>query len=232
MYEIRQICKSISQKKVLEQINLTIAPGELQIMLGPNGAGKSTLLKILGLLQKPSQGQLFINGINALKNPEKVKHLLGVVSHKTFIYENLSVYENLEFYGKMYGVNSLRKRILEVISLLGLELYVHERVAYLSRGFQQRLTIARAILHQPCYLLLDEPQTGLDQPATHKLYQILEQLKKQGTGIIVSTHIIDKIFQYSDRLVILARGSKVFEGVSPQEYSEIKELYGSYIKGV
>ncbi|MFZ7104002.1 MAG: ABC transporter ATP-binding protein [Peptococcaceae bacterium] len=231
MYQVTNISKVISGRKILGDLNIEIEPGELIIILGENGAGKSTLLKILALMHKPSSGQIKIGGIDALKTPQKVRPNLGVLSHKSFLYENLTVYENLEFYGQLYNVKKLKERIYELISKVGLELVLHEPVYILSRGMQQRLALARALIQDPDFLLLDEPQTGLDQDAVKILYSLLASIKMEGKGIVVVTHLFDGLFQISDKLLILKKGRQIYYGDIRLNLKEVKELYFSLAAG-
>jgi len=223
MYQISNITKIVSSKKILDNISMQISPGELTVVVGENGAGKSTLLKILAFLEKPSSGTILIDGINA--GSKKVKPQLGVLAHKSFLYENLTVYENLEFYGQLYGINKLKDRIYELISKMGLELVIHEPVYILSRGMQQRLAIARALIHDPSYVLLDEPQTGLDQDALQVLYNLLGILKEEGKGIVVVTHFFDNLFELCDKLLILKKGQQVYYEHVKISPTKARELY-------
>ncbi|MFZ5946122.1 MAG: ABC transporter ATP-binding protein [Bacillota bacterium] len=233
MYQVANIDRIVSGKKILNNISMQIYPGELTAVVGENGAGKSTLLKILALLEKPSSGEILVNGIDVFKCSKKVKPQLGVLAHKTFLYENLTVYENLEFYGQLYGLNRLKERIYELISKMGLELVIHEPVYILSRGMQQRLALARATIHDPSYVLLDEPQTGLDQDALKVLYNLLGILKEEGKGIVAVTHLFDNLFELCDKLLILKKGQQVYYEhvkISPNKAREIymsKQLGGS-----
>ena len=227
MYQISNITKNVSSKKILNNISMQIYPGELTVVVGENGAGKSTLLKILALLEKPSSGNVIVDGINTLKSSNKVKPHLGVLAHKSFLYENLTVYENLEFYGQLYRINNLKERIYELISDVGLELVLHEPVYILSRGMQQRLAIARALIHDPSYVLLDEPQTGLDQDAVEILYNLLGNLKEESKGIVVVTHHFDNLIELCDKLLVLKKGQQVYYehvSISP---TKAKEIYMS-----
>jgi len=231
MYQVSNISKIISGKRILDDLSMQINPGELTVIVGENGAGKSTLLRILALLQKPTKGKILIEGIDALKSSKKVKPNLGVLSHKSFLYENLTVYENLEFYGQLYGVKNLKDRIYELISKVGLELVLHEPVYILSRGMQQRLAIVRALIHDTSFLLLDEPQTGLDQDAVKILYNLLDGQKIEGKGIVVVTHLFDDLFQLCDKLLILKKGKQVYYEHVKVCPIKAKELYISLAAG-
>ena len=159
--EARGLEKVFGEQHALRGIDLTVSQGECLVIFGPNGAGKTTLLKILSTLVKPSAGSVRLDGIDIRTKPTQVRSRLSLVGNQTFLYDNLTVFENLKFYGKMYGVADLEKRIREVISWVQLDSRLHDRAGTLSRGLQQRASFARAVLHDPPFLFLDEPDVGL-----------------------------------------------------------------------
>ncbi|MDA8210873.1 MAG: ABC transporter ATP-binding protein [Clostridia bacterium] len=232
MIKAQAISKRIGKKAIIREMDLEIGGGEFLAILGPNGAGKSTLLKILSLLMRPSEGRLEINGLDAVKEAEQVRPLLGVISHQTYLYDALTASENLEFYGRMYGVAGLTERVREVIKEVGLEFSLHDQVGTFSRGMQQRLAIARAILHRPRILLLDEPQTGLDQQALDILYQVIGRLKAEGSTVVMVTHILDYGLEACDRLLVLVQGKPVFLGNKPETLAGVRETYSLAVSGV
>lgn len=232
MIKAQAISKRIGKKEIIRAMDLEIGAGEFLAILGPNGAGKSTLLKILSLLMRPSEGRLEINGLDAVKEAEQVRPLLGVISHKTYLYDALTASENLEFYGRMYGIASIPERVREVIKEVGLEFSLHDQVGTFSRGMQQRLAIARAILHRPRILLLDEPQTGLDQQALNILYQVIGRLKAEGSTVVMVTHILDHGLEACDRLLVLRQGKPVYLGEKPETLAGVRETYSLAVSGV
>jgi len=179
-------------------------------MFGPNGAGKSTLLRILGLLSAPSSGTVYFEGQELTEALGAYRRRIGMLSHRSYLYNNLSAEENLRFYGRMYSMNQLAARIDEVLDRVGLELYRNDLVRTFSRGMHQRLAIARAILHHPDILLLDEPYTGLDQHAAHVLESTLHDFRKRGTSCVMVSHDFERGLSLADQYVILHRG-KVLE---------------------
>ena len=201
-------------------------------VLGPNGAGKTTLLKILSLLIKPSSGKLFIGGVAADELNTKNKSKIGVISHNTFLYDNLSAYENLRFYGKLYQVPQLKDRIQQVLSEVGLNYVLHDPVRTFSRGMQQRLSIARAILHEPTILFLDEPYTGLDQNAIEILNSVLMRLTDNQRTIFMVTHNYEQGLELSNRVLILVKGRIAYatktEGITSEGF---KKLYRQHVGG-
>lgn len=220
--------KTIGSKTVLKGINLHIEPGEFVSVLGPNGAGKTTLLKVLTLLTPPSEGQVYIAGQKITGNPLALRKKMGVISHNTFLYGNLTAYENLLFYGRMYDVPNVRQRIKEVIAEVGLQYSLNDPVRTFSRGMQQRLAIARAIIHDPDILFLDEPYTGLDQHAIGILNKVLLNLTNQNRTIYMITHNFEQGLHMSDRIIILVSGRIVYEASSKS--LSLEELQDTYLK--
>ncbi|MFZ5640885.1 MAG: ABC transporter ATP-binding protein, partial [Bacillota bacterium] len=198
MIKAVNLSKKIGAKTILRDINLHIPKGRFVTVFGPNGAGKSTLLKTLALLMKPSTGEIVINGFDARKEPAAISKQLGVISHQTFLYENLTARENLQFYGRMYDVPNLRDRIYEVLNQVGLEFSLNDPVRTFSRGMQQRLAIARAILHDPAVLFLDEPYTGLDPHAIQILNRVLARLNNDNRTVFMITHNFEEGLDITD----------------------------------
>lgn len=232
MLTAEKISKKIGTKTILHNIDLHIGAGEFITVFGPNGAGKSTLLNILAMLMKPTTGNLLINGVNTREESAGARKMIGVISHRTFLYDNLTAYENLEFYGRMYGVADLRTRIHEALQEVGLEFFLNDPVRIFSRGMQQRLAIARAVLHQPALLFLDEPYTGLDQQATEILRGVLAGLNVSGRTVFMITHNFEQGLDLSHRTILLMKGRIAFEGKSGDLSPErMKEIYMEIVGG-
>lgn len=226
------VVKKIGGRIVLKGIDLELAAGEFTAVMGPNGAGKTTLLKILSLLDKPTSGEISINGVVAADQPAALRRQIGVISHHTMLYGNLTAEENLRFYGRMYDVPGLAARIKEVIAGVGLEYALTDPVRTYSRGMQQRLAIARAILHDPAVLFLDEPYTGLDHYAIGILNRILGELKARGKTIFLITHNFDQGLDLSDRLLILAKGRIVYQAATAEAGGgDFQQVYLRYVEG-
>jgi len=204
--QIRTLIKSFGQHRVLRGIDLAIQNGEFLALLGPNGAGKTTLIRIIATLGRPTSGQVLVNGQPADGDTRLVRQHLGLVSHQTFLYDDLTAEENLHFYGQMYRVPNLEERAHYLLDRVGLYERRRDRVRTYSRGMQQRLSIARAILHDPPILLLDEPDTGLDQQATHMLGELLAMFGTESRTVLMTTHQLGRALDLGSRVVVLAGG--------------------------
>ncbi len=209
MIEIEGLVKHFGLTSVLRGLNLRVAPGELLALLGPNGTGKTTLLRILASLTHPSAGLVRVGGWPLPKAAARVRPHLGFASHQPLLYGKLTAEENLRFYGRMYGLDRPESRIDEVLTDVGLSRRRSERVDQYSRGMQQRLAIARAILHRPDVLLLDEPYSGLDQDGTARLDQILRGLVTDGRTVVMTTHDVTRGLATAHRAAVLSRGQVI-----------------------
>lgn len=203
--------KSFGHITALRSIDLQLSKGEFLTIFGPNGAGKTTLLKILATLTKPTAGRVKISGLNVKETPEKLRLQIGFISHNTFLYDNLTAYENLKFYGWMYGISGLTEKIRESLGEVGLLGRIQDKAGTFSRGMQQRLSIARAMLHNPSIILLDEPYSGLDQHAAQILRNLLRKLHNGNRTLIMTTHNINQGLELCDRVVVLVEGRVVFQ---------------------
>ncbi len=223
---LHQITRRFGHLYALRGVSLSIPQGQTFALLGPNGAGKTTLLRIIATLGKPSSGDVFIQGINAKEAPDQVRSRMGLISHQTLLYDDLTASENLMFYGQMYGLDHLRERVEKALDTVGLLHRKHDQVRGFSRGMNQRLAIARATLHQPAILLFDEPFTGLDTSARHLLSNMLNALRNEGRTILLVTHDLDQALSLTDRFGILFRGQLVHEtNTSGMSVDELRTLY-------
>jgi len=205
------LTKSFGDYHALRGIDLKVGRDEHLVIFGPNGAGKTTLVKILSTLVKPSAGSVRLDGIDIRDEPVPIRRKIGLVSHQTFLYDNLTVYENLEFYGKMYDVPDLEQHIHEVVSGVQLESRLYDRVGTLSRGLQQRASIARAVLHNPSILFLDEPEVGLDPHAVTMIRGVLDNINAGCRTVVMTTHNLERGLALGDRVIILNKGRIVYQ---------------------
>ncbi len=224
--KVEGLTKSFGNHLALRGIDLEVKQRESVVIFGPNGAGKTTLIKVLATIMNPSSGRILVDGLSLKNNAEEIRHRIGVVTHQTFLYSNLTAYENLEFYSRMYDVLRRKERIHEVVAMVGMTSRLHDRVGALSRGMQQRLSIARSLLHKPAIMLLDEPETGLDQQAISMLWKVLRTEGEEKRTIILTTHNLERGLEVGERLLILNRGKIVYEGLSQVlDLAGLKEAY-------
>lgn len=190
-------------------MDLGVTRGEFLALLGPNGSGKSTLLRLLAGLSRPTAGVIRVGGWELPKEAHAVRAQIGMVSHKPLLYENLTAYENLRFFARLYNIapSSSEQRIHELLTQVGLAKRAYDLARAFSRGMLQRLSIARALLHNPDILLLDEPYTGLDQDASQVLDELLRAAQTDGRTIVMSTHDLPRAAGLAARVVILSRGA-------------------------
>lgn len=206
MIEVRGLVKRYGLKPVLRGLDFSVEAGEFVALVGPNGAGKTTFLRILTSLARPTAGVIRIASVPIPGGESQVRRLIGVVAHQPMLYGDLTAQENLEFFGRMYDLPEVDQRVEQTLELVGLWRVRRELLRAFSRGMQQRLAIARAILHQPELLLLDEPHTGLDQDAALILDDLLAQVASQGRTVVMTSHDLARAHRLADRVDILSRG--------------------------
>lgn len=209
--QIMDLKKSFTLKPILRGIILEICPGERVALLGANGTGKTTLLRIIAGLTQPGRGSISICGFDSVHDAQQIRHFVGFVAHQPYLYEELTALENLLFFARMYGVERGSERARMLLQRVGLERHAQERVSTFSRGMVQRLAWARALLHAPKILLLDEPDTGMDQQGHELIDTLLDEHTAQGGCTLFTTHQLERALHGSDRIVILAGGRIVFQ---------------------
>lgn len=209
--EIQGLKKSFGFKPILRGINLELYRGQRMALMGANGTGKTTFLRILAGLTKPSAGIVCVNGLDIVQDAQQVRRLVGFVAHQPYLYEELTALENLLFFGKMYTVIDAQERAIHLLRRVGLEKKARERVTTLSRGQVQRLSLARALLHTPQLLLLDEPDTGLDQEGHELIEAVLAEHIAQGGTALFTTHQPERALKLGDSIVLLQGGRVAFQ---------------------
>lgn len=216
---LSDVSKDFGRIIALRKVDLDIQAGQFVSILGRNGAGKTTLLNIISGVSTPSNGKVQLFGDDPFSRNNRSS--LAVISHEMFLYGNLTALENLEYYASMYSVDQMDTRITEVLETVELRHRRFDLVSTFSRGMMQRLTIARALLHDPSFLLLDEPFTGLDQHAIGMLTTILKGQKDRGRTILLTTHDLHIAADLSDRYIVIDRHRIVFDGdkheITPDE---------------
>lgn len=215
MIEVFDLSKNFGSFKALKNINLKVENGEILGLLGENGAGKSTFLRILSTMLRPSSGRAEVGGFDVVSAPEKVRKNVGILfGSETGLYERMTPKENIEFFGRLSGIaeNELKKRTEFLAEKFGFEDYQNKLVGKLSKGMKQKVAVARAVVHNPEVILLDEPDSGLDFKASRVIFEFMEQCKNEGKSIIYSSHSLENIKNYSDETAVIRRGEiiKIF----------------------
>ena len=226
---IHNLVKQFINQPVLNQLSLTLNEGDFCLLVGDNGAGKTTLLRILAGLVRPTQGDVSLCSSSAMVDPQ-VRHRIGYVGHQPMVYQDLSAYENLQHTARLYQVEDIKGTVSQAIQSLGLSAYQHQPVRTLSRGMQQRLSLARATLHQPAILLLDEPYTGLDQDAARFLDDTLQRWHGPGRIILLAAHRPQRLLATASHVAWLKDG-RVCTHIPVENLPETPEL-NSYLQEV
>ena len=206
MIEVRRLIKRFGLKTVLRGLDFRVERGEFVALLGPNGAGKTTFLRILASLSRPSLGEVRIAGFRLPGQASAVRRRLGVVSHLPLLYGDLTAEENLRFYGRMYAVPDLDKRVTEVLEMVGLASRRRDLVRTFSRGMQQRLAIGRAGVLDPEVMLFDEAHPTPDQDASAMLDTVLGEVAARGRTVVMTSHDLARAADLASRFDILSRG--------------------------
>ncbi|MSQ47713.1 MAG: heme ABC exporter ATP-binding protein CcmA [Deltaproteobacteria bacterium] len=222
--EAENLTKTFAWVPVLNQVSCQIAAGEVVGVFGPNGAGKTTFLRVLATLLRPSTGKLTLFG--ASPQEAHVRRRLGFLGHESFLYPDLTPIENLTFYGRAYTVPDMQTRIATVLRQVGLQQWGNTVVRTFSRGMEQRLALARVLLHEPDLLLLDEPYTGLDAQGVAILQSALAHMKAQGKTIILTTHDFAFGLELCTRALIVDRGRIAWE--SDGHVPSVQEFIARY----
>ncbi len=212
--ETHDLSRRFGAVVALDGVTLSVARGERLALFGPNGAGKTTLLRILSLGLRPSAGTLRIAGLDPRSDDREIRRRIGSISHASYLYDDLTPRQNLEFFGRLYGTADPRARTSALLETLGLAARADDPVGTLSRGLQQRASLARALVHDPQIVFLDEPFTGLDPLGTRALCGALARLRDGGRTVVLTTHDLRQGLELSDRWVLLARGRIVDHGRS------------------
>ena len=224
MIEAHDLIKSFGPRAALAGVDLSVEAGEFVTLVGPNGAGKTTLLRILATLSRPTSGTLRIAGLDPSQAGDDVRRRIGFLSHRTLLYDDLTAEQNLGFYARMYDLNDGPARIESLLKQVNLATRRHDLVRTFSRGMQQRLSVARAVLHRPQVLLLDEPYTGLDPNAAQALTNLLADLAEEGGTVLLTTHNLERGVVTGQRVVVLTRGKLVYdergEAINPATFPD------------
>jgi len=221
MILVDEVRKRFGQVQALAGVNFTLADGQTTALLGPNGAGKTTLLRLLvGLLQR-DHGAITIDGVDPAQEPLKARRSIGFLTDQVGLYERLSTREHLAYFGQLHGMDAaaIKRRTDDVVGMLAMEDIIDRRAKEFSQGQRLKVALARALLHKPRHLLLDEPTRGLDVMSTRALRRALDTLRQDGCCILLATHVMQEVTHLCDDVIVIAKGKTVAQG-SPQQLCE------------
>lgn len=223
----KKITKNFGTHIAVNALDISIPQGCFYSLLGPNGAGKSTTIHLLSTLLPADSGSISIDELSVGKQNEKIKSILGIVPQEISLYEELSAYENLQFWGKMYGVEKsiLSDRINQQLKDFGLFDRKNDKVKTYSGGMKRRINIAAALLHQPKIVFMDEPTVGIDPQSRNNIYDALQRMKNEGITILYTTHYMEEAERFSDKVGIIDNGKIIAEGTVDElkKHSKVRE---------
>ena len=211
MIEIKQLHKTFGKVVAVDDVSFLARDGQITGLLGPNGAGKTTTLRCLYTLMKPNKGQILVDGIDAAKDPRAVRRQLGVLPDARGLYKRLTARENIEYFGHLHNLDdaTIRQRIDAAITGLDMRDIIDRRTEGFSQGQRVKTAIARALVHDPKNVILDEPTNGLDVMSTRAMREFLKRLKSEGRCVLFSSHIMQEVAALCDRIVVIAKGRVV-----------------------
>jgi sodium transport system ATP-binding protein len=234
MIVVKNLHKSFGAVKAVNGVTFEARDGEITGLLGPNGAGKTTTLRMLYSLLPPDQGEIRIDGLDPTRDAMKIKRTLGVVPDSRGLYSRLTARENITYYGELHGMNkkSIRDRIGKLTETLDMEDFIDRRTEGFSQGQRVKVAIARAMVHEPQTVLMDEPSNGLDVMSTRALRHYIRSLRDQGHSVVLSTHIMQEVAALCDRIVIIAKGEVAADGTAAEllERSGCDSLEDAFVK--
>lgn len=214
--QVQGLAKSFGDWPVLWDLELKVHWGELLVLFGANGVGKTTLLRVLSTQARADAGSVIVAGYDQRQQPDAVRRRVGVVGHQTFLYQDLTCRENLVHYSRLFGLKDYQERVGEALHRVGLAQRSERRVRTLSNGMQKRLSIARASLHQPGVLLMDEPEAGLDQESVDMLKHLLEEWTQAGRTVVMTTHNVELGLSWAHRAAFMSAGKVHFPALDGQ----------------
>jgi ABC-2 type transport system ATP-binding protein len=225
MIQVRSVSKSYGNIEAIKDVSFTINKGEIFGMLGPNGAGKSTIVNILNTLVKPDKGDVIIDGVNIKDDGDTIKLIMGVVPQEIALYEELSAYENMMFWGGLYDIpkQQLKTNVNKTLEIVDLVNRKDDRIKTFSGGMKRRINIACSLLHNPRILVLDEPTVGVDPQNRNHIFEVIERLNSEGMTIIYTTHYLEEAERFCDTIGIIDEGRIIAQGT----LKELKEISGA-----
>lgn len=231
MLKLESLSKKFNSFTAVDNINICLNKGELFGFLGPNGAGKTTTIKMIVGLFKPTEGSIYIDGVNISTNNIEAKRKIGYIPDQPYLYDKLTGKEFLLFCGGLFDVdkNKLKQKIEELIELLKIENWLNKRTEEYSQGMRQRISIASALLHDPPLVVIDEPMIGLDPQSTHIIKNVFKEYVKSGRSIFMSTHSLNVAEEISSRICIINRGKIIFDD-SSETLQKLKDKHEKNIE--
>ncbi len=234
MIAVKNLHKSFGDVKAVRGVSFEARDGEITGLLGPNGAGKTTTLRMLYSLLPPDQGEIRIDGLDPTRHAMEIKRTLGVIPDSRGLYSRLTARENITYYGELHGMskNDIRERIENLTETLDMSDFIDRRTEGFSQGQRVKVAIARAMVHEPQTVLMDEPSNGLDVMSTRALRHYIRSLKEAGHSVVLSTHIMQEVAALCDRIVIIAKGEVAADGSAQQllERSGCDSLEDAFVK--
>jgi heme exporter protein A len=231
LVEARGLSRRYGAVRALDGVDLVLDRGDVFLLLGPNGAGKSTLLRALAGLLRPTRGTIAIAGRELRRDDPNARRAIGLLSHQSLLYDELTLRENLELAATLYDLPDPRARARAALAEQGLEDRADSRPRHLSRGLLQRAALARALMHRPSLLLLDEPFTGLDTPASQRLDAQLRALAAAGTTLVIVTHHAAEAWELATRVGVLRHGRWVYDAARADDLLGFQREYQELARG-
>ena len=234
MIVVKNLRKSFGKVKAVNGVSFTAGDGEITGLLGPNGAGKTTTLRMLYSLLPPDEGEIRIDGLDPTRDAMEIKRTLGVVPDSRGLYSRLTARENINYYGELHGLSkaTIKERIGGLVETLDMADFIERRTEGFSQGQRVKVAIARAMIHKPQTVLMDEPSNGLDVMSTRALREYILNLKSEGHSVVLSTHIMQEVAALCDRIVIIANGEVAADGTAEQllERSGCDSLEDAFVR--
>ena len=233
MIEVKTVSKSFGEVKAVKEITFTAPDHQITALLGANGAGKTTTLRMIYALITPQTGEILIDGINPKKDPEKARKLLGVLPDTRGLYKRLTARENIEYFGKLHGMSdaAIRKRTDSLVEDLRMQEFIDRKTDGFSQGQRVKVAIARALVHDPQNIILDEPTNGLDVMSTRGVRRFLAQEKQRGKCILFSSHVMQEVAAVSDEILIVNDGTIAAQGTeeSLMDLTQTQNLEDAFV---
>ena len=230
--EVRGASKAYGRSIALNNLDLSVPWGKALTVFGPNGSGKTTLIKVLATLSKPDAGTISIAGLDTRRDGSYARRLIGVMTHDPLLYDDLTPRENLRFAARMFGLDDTDGRIESIADQLDITARLDQRVGTLSHGWKKRFSLARALLHDPPILLMDEPESGLDEQALAGLGEVLREESVMRRTVILTTHNFERGLEFGDEVTILAKGRLVYHEpvTNVRDADSLRDTYAQYVK--